>query len=345
MLTGILAGLGAGALWGVVFVVPRMTPGLSAADLTAGRFISFGAVSALAMLLALRTRRLPNLQQALAALGMSVLGFSGYYLLLVLAIQDAGTEAPTLIIGTIPIWMMLLGKPHGLKWRALAPGMLLTAAGLALMMLANSGPAALAPGTVALEPHLTGHGGAHVGTTYWRGIAFAVAAMLCWTVFGLMNSAWLKRHTNVNATDWANWLGVATGIGAVLIWFVAGSEVKVLLALDNITYLATICIVTGVGSAWLATILWNVASQRLSASLCGQLIVSETVFALVYSYGWDRQWPGWLQLTACVLFLLGILATIKAHAGRVENSSAWPPLPPSSAPPTPYKRETPESTP
>ena len=345
MLTGILAGLGAGALWGVVFVVPRMTPGLSAVDLTAGRFISFGAVSALAMLLALRTRRLPNLQQALAALGMSVLGFSGYYLLLVLAIQDAGTEVPTLIIGTIPIWMMLLGKPHGLKWRALAPGMLLTAAGLALMMLANSGPAALAPGTVALEPHLTGHGGAHVGTTYWRGIAFAVAAMLCWTAFGLLNSAWLKSHADARATDWANWLGVATGTGAVLIWFVAGSDVKVLLALDNIAYLATICIVTGVGSAWLATILWNVASQRLSASLCGQLIVSETVFALVYSYGWDRQWPGWLQLTACVLFLLGILATIKAHAGRVENSSAWPPLPPSSAPPTPYKRETPESTP
>ena len=344
MLTGILAGLGAGALWGLVFLAPRMTPGLSAVDLTAGRFISFGAVSAVAMLLALRTRRLPNLQQALAALGMSVLGFTGYYLLLVLAIKDAGTEAPTLIIGTIPIWMMLLGKPLGLKWRALAPGMLLTAAGLAMMVLENSGPAALAPGTVALEPHLTGHGGAHVGAAYWRGIAFAVAAMLCWTAFGLMNSAWLKRHPDARATDWANWLGVATGTGAVLIWFVAGSEVKVLLALDNITYIATICIVTGVGSAWLATILWNVASQRLSASLCGQLIVSETVFALVYAYGWDRQWPGWLQLAACVLFLLGILATIKAHAWRGDNPATPSTTPPTTASNTPRQTETSKTT-
>lgn len=301
MLTGILAGLGAGALWGVVFVVPRMTLGLSAVDLTAGRFVSFGAVSALAMLLALRTRRLPNLQQAMAAVGMSVLGFTGYYLLLVLAIQDAGTEVPTLIIGTIPLWMMLLGKPPGLTWKVLAPGIALTATGLALMMLVNIHGDTLAQGTGATDAN------------YWRGIGYALAAMLSWTVFGLMNSTWLKRHTDVNATDWANWLGVATGIGAVLLWFATGSDVKVLLALDHSAYIATICIVTGIGSAWLATILWNVASQRLSASLCGQLIVSETVFALVYSYAWDAQWPGALAVTACILFILGILASIRAH--------------------------------
>ena len=301
MLTGILAGLGAGALWGVVFVVPRMTLGLSAVDLTAGRFVSFGAVSALAMLLALRTRRLPNLQQAMAAVGMSVLGFTGYYLLLVLAIQDAGTEVPTLIIGTIPLWMMLLGKPPGLTWKVLAPGIALTATGLALMMLVNIHGDTLAQGTGATDAN------------YWRGIGYALAAMLSWTVFGLMNSTWLKRHTDVNATDWANWLGVATGIGAVLLWFATGSDVKVLLALDHSAYIATICIVTGIGSAWLATILWNVASQRLSASLCGQLIVSETVFALVYSYAWEAQWPGALAVTACILFILGILASIRAH--------------------------------
>ena len=301
MLTGILAGLGAGALWGLVFVVPRMTLGLSAVDLTAGRFVSFGAVSALAMLLALRTRRLPNLQQAMAAVGMSVLGFTGYYLLLVLAIQDAGTEVPTLIIGTIPLWMMLLGKPPGLTWKVLAPGIALTATGLALMMLVNIHGDTLAQGTGATDAN------------YWRGIGYALAAMLSWTVFGLMNSTWLKRHTDVNATDWANWLGVATGIGAVLLWFATGSDVKVLLALDHSAYIATICIVTGIGSAWLATILWNVASQRLSASLCGQLIVSETVFALVYSYAWDAQWPGALAVTACILFILGILASIRAH--------------------------------
>jgi drug/metabolite transporter (DMT)-like permease len=63
----------------------------------------------------------------------------------------------------------------------------------------------------------------------------------------------------------------------------------------------------------LATIFWNIASQRLSASLCGQLIVSETVFALVYSSWWDGQLPDFLAIVAGVLFVLGILASIKAH--------------------------------
>ena len=314
MLTGILAGLGAGALWGLVFVVPRITPGLSAVDVTAGRFISFGAVSALAMLLALRTRKLPNLQQALAALGMSLLGFTGYYLLLAQSIQDAGTEAPTLIIGTIPIWMMLLGKPLELTWKSLAPGIVLTLAGLALMMAATLGVDLFTTHVQAQTPTQNPPAPAHMPYPhYWRGIASAVVAMLSWTAFGLINSAWLKRHAEVNATDWANWLGVATGLGAAVLWFAAGSEAKVLLALDNAAYLATICIVTGIGSAWAATILWNVASQRLSASLCGQMIVGETVFALVYSYAWDAQWPDALQVAACVLFILGILASIRAH--------------------------------
>ena len=45
----------------------------------------------------------------------------------------------------------------------------------------------------------------------------------------------------------------------------------------------------------------------------GQLIVSETVFALIYSFAWDGRWPSGAQLTACVLFTLGILFSIKAH--------------------------------
>lgn len=76
---------------------------------------------------------------------------------------------------------------------------------------------------------------------------------------------------------------------------------------------ARLCVRAGFGLTWLATVLWNMASQRLSASLCGQLIVSETLFALLYSFAWDGQWPTPIQLCACVLFTLGILASIRAH--------------------------------
>ncbi len=295
MLTGILAGLAAGALWGLVFVAPRMVPGYSSVDLTAGRFAAFGLMAVLVMFFGMRVRRLPTWRQAGAAVGMSLLGFTGYYLLLALSIRDAGTEVPTLIIGTIPIWVMLLGKPEHLRWGALAPGLVLTLAGLGLMM---SSPHAASDNT---------------GADFWRGVALVTASMLSWTAFAIFNSAWLKRHPEVNATDWANWLGVATGLGAVVLWLVAGTSSDVLLKRSDLTSFMLLCTATGLGSAWVATILWNIASQRLSASLCGQLIVSETLFALFYSFAWDGQWPSPVQAAACVLFTLGILASIKAH--------------------------------
>lgn len=174
------------------------------------------------------------------------------------------------------------------------PGLVLTVLGLALMMQAE-----------LHTPMPSQH--------FWRGVAFAAAAMVCWTAFGLLNAAWLKKYPDISATTWANWLGMATGLGAFGLWLMAGSSANELLAQKNSVQIAIICIATGIGSAWLATVLWNIASQHLSASLCGQLIVSETLFALVYSFVWDSQWPGLGQTLACTLFMAGILASIRAH--------------------------------
>lgn len=302
MLTGILAGLAAGALWGLVFVAPRMADGFPSSDLTAGRFVAYGAMAVGMMAWGLRgAPRWPTLRQAGAAVGLSILGFTGYYFLLVLAIRDAGAQLPALIIGTIPIWVVLLGKPHGLRWRALVPGLVLTVAGLVLMADVPHGDSG------------TAGGAAEGASVYWRGIGIALVALVFWTAFALFNSAWLRRHPEVRATDWANWLGIATGLGGVLLWLANGSSLTSLAARPGFGGFVFVCLAIGIGSSWVATLLWNVASQRLSASLCGQLIVSETLFALLYSFAWDGRWPTAAQWAACVLFTLGILASIRAH--------------------------------
>lgn len=298
MVAGIAAGVGAGAFWGTTFIAPLIAPGFSSIDLTVGRYLSCGLLSVVLLLwAALRGEaQRPTLAQAGAALWLSLLGYTGYYLLLVLAIQAAGAALPVLIIGTIPLWIMLLGKPQGLRWRSLAPGLLLTAAGMALMLQA------------------TAHGQDDgVGSNLWLGILYAVLAMLSWTAFGLLNARWLSRHPEVNSTVWANWLGVAAGTGALAIWAVAGTDLATLVARPGFGTFVLVCVVTGIGAAWIASVLWNMASRRLSASLAGQLIVSETVFGLVYSFAWDGTWPVMVQWAACALFVLGILASIKAH--------------------------------
>jgi drug/metabolite transporter (DMT)-like permease len=294
-LIGIAAGLAAGALWGLVFVAPRMVGHFGMVDITAARFVVFGAVAGLAVWWRPPEQRWPGARQALTVLGLSGLGFTGYYLLLAFSIVAAGTEVPSLIIGTIPVWMMLLGRPAGLRMQALLPGLALTAAGIALMV-AGAWP----------------NGGAS-GTHFGWGLVLALLAMASWTAFGLLNAAWLKRHPEVHAADWTNWLGIATGLGAFLLWLVAGSDVATLRAQPEGMLFVLLALAGGLGSSWLATVLWNVASQRLSASLCGQLIVSETLFALLYSFLWDGRWPHAVELMAALLFVLGILASIKAH--------------------------------
>ena len=221
-----------------------------------------------------------------------------------LSIRDAGTEMPALIVGTIPIWVMLLGKPHGLRWAAMLPGLALTAAGLVLMSNAALSGAEQAP--AASESIAT-------SSTYWRGIALSVLAMVCWTVFTLLNARWLRQHPEVGSTDWANWLGVATGLGGLLLALTLGTPLPQLMASPGWPLFALIAIAIGFGSSWLATILWNQASRRLPASLCGQLIVSETLFALLYSFLWDGRWPTLAQWAAAALFTAGILASIRAH--------------------------------
>lgn len=294
---GIAAGLGAGAFWGTTFIAPLLVPGYSHTDLTVGRYLA-SALFALGFLLftALRGRlRWPTWRQALDALWLSVLGYTGYYLLLVWAIESAGAALAALVIGTIPLWLMLLGKPQHLRWVALLPGLLLTAAGLGLMV------------------GQSGSGAVVGGSGLWVGLGWAVLAMASWTAFGLFNARWIRQHPEVDSTLWANWLGVAAGLGSLALWAVAGSPVASLVARPDFGRFVLVCAVTGIGAAWVASVLWNVASRRLSTSLAGQLIVSETVFALVYAFAWKGHWPAPLQLLACVLFLGGILASIKAH--------------------------------
>jgi drug/metabolite transporter (DMT)-like permease len=305
MVIGILAGLGAGALWGLVFIAPRMLPQLSAVDIAAGRFVTYGLLSAVLLALGGRKQIRPTGAQLINVVVLSVLGFTAYFTWLALSIQLSGTEVPALVIGTVPLWVMLLGKPDNITWRKLLPGLVATAGGLALMTWAvHPGVAVITSEPTAAVPGLS---------AFWQGVLWVSLATLSWTIFSISNAKVLVRHPEIDAQRWANWLGIATGMGAVLMWLALGSDIQTISRIDNIPFVLFVLVASGVGSAWLATILWNVASQRLSASLCGQMIVSETLFALVYSYLWDGTWPSAVHLAAAGLFVIGIMASIRAH--------------------------------
>ena len=59
--------------------------------------------------------------------------------------------------------------------------------------------------------------------------------------------------------------------------------------------------------------LWNYASRALPLSLMGQMIVSETIFAALYGFLWEKRWPTPAESAALVLLVGGVVSCAAVH--------------------------------
>jgi drug/metabolite transporter (DMT)-like permease len=131
---GVLCGLLAGAMWGMVFIVPELLTAFTPLEMACGRYIAYGLIAG-----GLMAPRLPALLRRLdrgdviAMIKHALAGNIVYYMLLALGVKFAGVAATSLIIGVLPITVTLLGqKDHGsVPLRQLMLPLLLVAAGIA----------------------------------------------------------------------------------------------------------------------------------------------------------------------------------------------------------------------
>jgi len=293
MFSGIVLAISACLVWGLGFAAPLWVPEFSPAQLSAGRFIAFGAFSAL---LCLRWRP-PPLAHALwrqAALG-SVVGNLLYYLCLASAIRLIGVPLPTLIVGMLPVTLALAANLHGAeqRWARLLPSLALIGAGL------------LAVNLDALH-QLPDNG----LWDYLAGSLLALGALACWTWFGLMNARLLRAGT-LNASVWSAMLGVAVLPCALLLglWAFANTPSQ---PVDAWLRLIAVSAITGVVGGWLASWLWNQASVRLPVTLVGQLIVVETLAGIGYGQLYTASWPAWPLLLGAALMVAGVVWALSA---------------------------------
>ncbi|AKJ32164.1 DMT family transporter [Caldimonas brevitalea] len=293
---GIAAGLAAGALWGLVFVLPRAVDAYSGLEVSFGRYAAYAALSIGALAWGWRDIRVHLTPRRVgAALMLGWVGNSLYYLLVVRAVRWAGTALTGLIIGTLPLWLLCIGRPAGLRPARLVPGAVCTAAGLALMYWST-----------------TAQDGA--GPRFTAGVACATAALACWTAYAMLNARWLKREPSLPNAVWTHLLGVATLIGLLpLLAFNEAPAATPAMREAQAGLYAAVSLTMGLGASWLATWLWNIASRRLPTSLAGQLIVSETLFALAYGYLYEQRWPQPAEWAAATLFTLGVVWAVRSH--------------------------------
>mgnify|MGYP001220238220 FL=1 len=67
------------------------------------------------------------------------------------------------------------------------------------------------------------------------------------------------------------------------------------------------------GASIIGNALWNRASQLMPLTMLGQMIVFETLFALVYGFLYEGRWPSGIEVVAIVLMVVSVVWCVRAH--------------------------------
>lgn len=317
MWNGVLCGLLAGAMWGMVFIVPELLSAFSPVEMAVGRYVAYGAI-AFGLMLPKLGNLLGRLERSdYAALVRHALsGNIVYYMLLALGVKFAGVAPTSLIIGVLPIAVTLMGRnDHGaVPLRQLALPLLVVGAGIACINIDVFRHAAAA--------------GQPLGQTV-IGVLCATGALLCWSWYTLDNARYLKRNPHYTSGEWSALYGLSTGVIALLIGAVALAVFH-----DDVTGAAGaasgrdwglfwLCnCVIALGASVIGNHLWNIASRRVPVTLSGQLILFETLFALLYGFIYKQQFPRPLEIAAIVLLITGVVWSVHVHAQEEQLSPA-----------------------
>ena len=303
MWIGVLCGLLAGAMWGLVFIVPEVLAAYSPLELAVGRYLAYGA-----MAFALLLPRLKTLIAALAPRDYAALlrhalaGNIVYYVLLAMGVKYAGVAPTSLIIGMLPVVVTLLGRnDHGaVPLRRLALPLLLVGAGIAC---------------INVDSLLHAGAGASPGAILF-GMLCAAGALLCWSWYALDNARYLKRNPQFSSSEWSALYGLATGVVALgvgaLAWAFTGAPAPS--PARDLSLFWTCNALLALGASVIGNGLWNVASRRVPVTLSGQLILFETLFALLYGFVYRGHGPRVLEIAAIALLVTGVTWSVRAHA-------------------------------
>ena len=306
LVRGILFGALAGAAWGLVFLAPELTREFSPWQLSAGRYLAYGIFAGVLIAPRIGTLMLHlHWPEWRALVWLSLLGNVVYYVFLASAVQLGGMAMTSLVIGFLPVAVTLIGsRGHGaLPLSKLVPSL---ASGLSGI------------GCVAWQSL----SGAQVGGSHQViGFFCALGALVSWTTYAVGNSRWLARLHAISAHDWSLLTGLVTG---VLSLFIAVPAFTVLLAPhDNAEWIRFIAVSAGVAiiASLFGNACWNKASRLLPLTMIGQMILFETLFALLYGFLWEQRLPTALEAIAMVLVTASVLLCVSAHRVPVEGGA------------------------
>jgi len=294
--------MGATCLWGLSFVIPVMLPGVTAFDVSLGRYLIYGLLGA--ALFARQNRFRPRLgrKDMAHALLFAVTGYYGAYTVLVWAIDLIGPAVPTLIMGLTPVSVAVVGN---LRCRDLPFSRLI-------------GPLALIGGGLALA-NLARLGAGTQGRDLGAGLALSLLALAFMTHFLVANLLFLKARPHISPMAWANAIGVsvlALSLVALALRPALFAEPLAQAVGPSPGNYALGCAVLGLGSSWFGAVLWNRANAQLPVAVAGQCIVFWPISGILFAFVVQHRLPGPLEIVGIVLVFAGIFWGLRAFAVR-----------------------------
>ncbi|TRL40479.1 DMT family transporter [Rhizobium straminoryzae] len=300
MFLGILAGLLTCALWGLTFVAARLVHPFSLFDITIARYGVFGLTCALTML---HPRfRLKGVSGRRIATGMmlGIIGYVGYFVLASQAVLLAGPVVPPLIIGIMPVILPAIANlmDKTIEWRRLALPLLMIAAGIGVV-------------NVELVAKLDLQG----QRMMLAGAGCAIAALLVWVLYGIVNARIMRAAEPPGTIDWTNLHGLGALAGSLVLIPMASNTYQTATTEDLLRFLGW-AVVLGMTASWLATWCWSFASRRLPLALTAQLIVAETVFGLIFGLTLDARGPTAAEAIGAALQIAGVSLAVHTFTRR-----------------------------
>ncbi|CAH0147281.1 DMT family transporter [Agrobacterium fabrum] len=296
---GVFYGMLAGALWGGIFLAPKLVPDFSALQLSTARYLTYGLISLI--IIGPRLKRVSahfGAREWIALGWLSMIGNIAYYVFISTAVKLSGVAFTSIIIGFLPVAVTIIGsRDHGavsLKrlWPSLAFG---------------------AIGIVGISWQSLTENDAGLDVSRLIGLASALGALASWTAFAVGNARWLSRLHDVSADDWNMMTGVVTGGLALLLAIPAfgfGGESH---SSGDWLHFAAIAAGLGFTASILGNAFWNRMSRMLPLTMVGQMILFETLFALLYGFLWEGRGPTFVEIVAICSVVLSVVLCMRAH--------------------------------
>lgn len=304
MLTGLMYGLAATMIWGMIYIIPLMLPQYDPMLIALSRYVVFGIFSIGLIAKEIRILRLLEKKDWITAAMLGIIGSFGYYWILSEAIVRAGASVAGAFSAMIPvaasIWANATEKnPEDVvAWKRLVLPLALIICGMAMLNASEF-------------EHLVS-GGIKNSDEFWLGVFFAFVSLFIWTWYPIRNARWLVSHPKASSSAWTTAQGlmllIPSSIGLCVYASVNPEAVPGPAPMDFLFGVLFL----GIAAAWGGTLLWNQMSRRLPAVMTGQMIVFETIFAVVYAHVMRGQLPTPMMFGGMILLVSGIIA-----AGRI----------------------------